>query len=146
MNQLKEFFVNSAFLQFSWLNPLVLGIVPAIIVLLLKPLEFDRYTSEHNADRMLNNYINLYAYIDFENDNKKEKIRLGDDITGKCGLYLYDENDNLTGQFNLKYGLAKARLIKNTYTITLHYTSNYTILTKNSILSNQLNSMIEGVL
>jgi len=88
-----------------------LGFIPAIIIILLNPIKFDKYKVEYN-DRITKNqsYLMIW-YEDLDNDGLKETLRIGNNLPSSNNLFLYVHNsqEELIGQFNFPYKKAITR-------------------------------------
>jgi len=96
--------------QNTFLFTLILGILPALVIILLKPIDFNKYKAELIISSNKNQRNQLQWFDDLEGDGKKELFLLGDDIVEKnLQLLAYNDNRLLLDQTNFSYPNAKTR-------------------------------------
>lgn len=80
------------------MNPLVLSVIPYICLLVFLPFE----TSEFNLSYKYEAEGLIDWYDDLDEDNKKERMRLGANPEGNLFLVLYSEGGSIYDQYNLR--------------------------------------------
>ena len=87
--------------QRSWLNPLLLALFPAAIIILLQPVKFDRFIFElselYDVDRIMK------WHEDTENDKRKETFSLGTETAGIPSLTYYNDKSEIINQHNFYF-------------------------------------------
>lgn len=89
----------------SILTSLVIALVPAIIIILIQPVDFKRFSIKPI-------YLpghRLYWFEDLENDGKKERLYLGFNPDSSSYMYINNDKDEIIDQFNFRHGPARSR-------------------------------------
>lgn len=110
MKLLKNFIKLSGINQRSWLNPLLLALFPAVIIILLQPVKFDRFIFDLNQRYDVNQFMKWHE--DTENDKRKETFSLVTETAGIPSLVYYNDKSKIINQHNFNYTFPKTRLRK----------------------------------
>jgi len=117
LNIIRNFIKLSGINQVSWLNPLLLAIFPAVIIIWLQPIRFSPLIFE--LSQVNPDYVIFYE--DLENDGKSERITFGNEVKeGHAHIMYYNDKDQLVGQYNSKYPKDIARGILKPYAIDVN--------------------------
>ncbi len=103
--KVKQLFQKSGFISIGLFNPLVLGILPAIIIIISNPFQFEHYIFDPNPIRE----ERIVFYTDLEKDGAHEKMVLGKEINNALYLLTYDDRDELLDQYNFNGTKAQTR-------------------------------------
>lgn len=90
----------------SKLSAALLSLVPALIIILLNPIKFDKYSLKLNSKALTSPDV-IFKYIDLDNDGNVELIRSYDfgRSSGQCIVINKHDNTHL-GQYNLEKSIA----------------------------------------
>lgn len=83
------------------MNPLLLALIPAVLFIWVQPIKFSPFIFELSAVR-----DGLEWFADLENDGKKEKFILSEELVSASLMY-YSDDGNLENQQNYKHPLPK---------------------------------------
>jgi len=97
LNTISDFIKLSGINQKNWLNPLLIGILPAIIIIVLLPLKFNPFlfTAKESSDFII-------WFDDINDDGEKEKFLLKPNTSNKGAILYYDDRGFLIDQLNFK--------------------------------------------
>jgi len=95
LNKLKIFIKHAGLVQLSWLNPFLLALFPALVIIGLQPIKFDRLIFEQI-------YVSLNErwFEDLDNDGKKERFDYTSNSLGKFAMYYYNGDGEMKNQIN----------------------------------------------
>lgn len=83
----------------------LLALFPVSIIILTKPINFNKYKIKQESTFYNHNRID--AYYDTDHNGVSELFRLYDFTDAKLALTIYDENENVVHQYNSKYFMPK---------------------------------------
>ncbi len=93
-----------------------LGIIPAILIIMLVPLNLGKYTVELRAHR-----VDRYCWFDdLESDGMKERFCTGLNPDSTQHLYVFDQENRLMGQFNFRHTKAETRNLMKPHSLDLN--------------------------
>lgn len=102
MNHIRNFITLSGINQYTWLNPLILGIVPFLVILWLQPVQFTPYIFNLNET---SDYIIWFE--DLNSDGQNEKFELRTNMANVASIFSYNEKGELIDQLNFSSKIAK---------------------------------------
>lgn len=89
------------FFSSSLVFVLLLALVPSIIIILINPIDFQKYKIKLNHTRINNNAV--YTYKDLKYDGKGEYIKMYNFRNSPLGIQIYNSDTEHCGQYNSKY-------------------------------------------
>jgi len=117
LKAIRNFIILSGINQINWLNPLLLAIFPAMIIILLQPIRFSPLIFE--LYQVNPDYIVFYE--DLENDGKAERFTFGNEgKEGHAHIMYYNDKEELVGQYNSNYPKDTSRGILKPYAIDIN--------------------------
>ena len=96
----------SSFLQKGVLTSLLLSLVPFLVVILLKPIDFQEYLLLFNGIEARNGAA-IKCYEDLDGDNKEEFIFVNNHQDLNLAIQIYDSYGTHKGQFNMLHFMPK---------------------------------------
>lgn len=113
----------------TWLYTLLLGLVPAVVIILALPVSLDPYIIELKS-RQLNRFC---WFDDLESDGMKEKLSIGHNDDNTLYLIVYSDMNKHLGQFNFEYSPANSKscFIPASVDINLDGTKEVVLFTQN---------------
>lgn len=112
MISIKKFIKLSGINQVSWLNPLWLGIIPALIIIWLQPIKFNRFLFNPVET---SDFVTWYE--DLNQDGINEKIELTTNTAKATGIFYYNNQNKLINQQNISHGIAKPTRKNKPYSV-----------------------------
>lgn len=93
------------------LSALLLGLIPAIIIILFNTSKFDKYVIEQKDRFNRNSKGFCFWYEDVENNGSKKLFRVRNNRkeVNNSHIYIYDENELSYAQVNFKHKLANTK-------------------------------------
>ncbi|OQY02795.1 MAG: hypothetical protein B6I20_06465 [Bacteroidetes bacterium 4572_117] len=98
---------------------LLLSLVPALVIILLEPIEFNKYIVEFEKKES-RIYDNINWHKDLDNDGKEEYIDVYNHKGASMAIQIYDSEGKNQGQFNLNYFIPKTTVFLDPFFVDLN--------------------------